>query len=159
MGARRCQSKMAIERDLGQSGRSASVDQTDARNTCVRLANNSSATRFTRRAVIRTRASVRGEHGEGGSVWSPPACPTPPIRGTLPFLLWRSDTGSTSKLTGEGRDTLGDRVRSSPAPVYRPPSTRDMHEVLESAGSALAHEMDSVLIRQSTVNQLLRRPP
>jgi hypothetical protein len=33
MGTRRCQSKMAIERDLGQSGRTASVDPTDARNT------------------------------------------------------------------------------------------------------------------------------
>ncbi len=30
MGTRRCQSKMAIERDLGQSGRTASVDPTRA---------------------------------------------------------------------------------------------------------------------------------
>jgi hypothetical protein len=60
---------------------------------------------------------------------------------------------------GEGRDTLGDRARSTPAPVYRLPSTRDMHEVLESAESAKAHEMDSVLIRQSTVIHLLRRLP
>ena len=33
MGTRRCQSKMALERDLGQSGRMASVDVTDVRNT------------------------------------------------------------------------------------------------------------------------------
>jgi hypothetical protein len=35
MGTRRCQSKGAIERDLGQSGRTASVDPTEARNAPV----------------------------------------------------------------------------------------------------------------------------
>ena len=64
MDTRRCQSKMAIERDLGQSGRTASVDVSDVRNTCVRLANNSEATRFTRRTLIKTGVSLCGEHGE-----------------------------------------------------------------------------------------------
>ncbi len=35
MGTRRCQSKMAIERDLGQSGRTASVDQTNGTSLSV----------------------------------------------------------------------------------------------------------------------------
>jgi hypothetical protein len=35
MGTRRCQSKMALERDLGQSGRIASVDEPEARNDPV----------------------------------------------------------------------------------------------------------------------------
>ena len=35
VGTRRCQSKMAIERDLRQSGRTASVDQTEARDVAA----------------------------------------------------------------------------------------------------------------------------
>jgi hypothetical protein len=38
MGARRCQSKMAIGRDLRQSGRTASVDPTEARNRFIETA-------------------------------------------------------------------------------------------------------------------------
>src|SRR5947207_1802587 len=59
MGTRRCQSKMAIERDLGKSGRTASVDQTEARN--ARDVQRTNRTRITQNALS-SRRPATGKH-------------------------------------------------------------------------------------------------
>ena len=57
---------MAIERDLGQSGRTASVDQTDARCASLKGGHQRSVARLSSGAKCRTAKPVRNRDGASG---------------------------------------------------------------------------------------------